>query len=135
MKERVDKRKVVERIQEYLAAELKAASTSSSPDAEQAAAELSRLQLMYRFLPIRELGAEDVVCPAALVELQFGAARAFYFIAPQGGGLITEVDGHPVQVLTPRSPIGEALMGRRVGDRVQVQTRGGVREYMVLSIR
>lgn len=96
--------------------------------------ELSRLLLMYKYLPVRELGPDDVVCAAALVELEINHTRAFYFIAPQGGGLVTRVQGKPVQVLTPASPMGEALLGKRVGDLVEIETRDSVREYRVLSI-
>lgn len=97
--------------------------------------ELKGQLLMYKFLPVREYGPEDVACPAALVELEHNSRVAFYFIAPKGGGLITEVDGKPVQVITPASPLGDALMGKRVGDIVEVESRGVLREYRVISIR
>jgi transcription elongation factor GreA len=37
--------------------------------------------------------------------------------------------------LSLASPLGKALLGRAVGDRVQVQTPRGVRVYQVLEIR
>jgi transcription elongation GreA/GreB family factor len=158
----MDKRRVVEQITAYLAEELagilKAAESarqaatheeSRSEDRHdtraieagylagaqaQRAAELQQLLLMYRFLPLRELGPDDVASPAALVELETRGTRAFYFIAPQGGGLVTRVDDRAVQVITPNSPIGEALLGKRVGDRVEVEIRDSIREYRVISI-
>jgi transcription elongation factor GreA len=33
------------------------------------------------------------------------------------------------------SPIARALIGRSAGDRVEVQTPGGVRKYEVLEVR
>jgi hypothetical protein len=90
---------------------------------------------MWKFLPLREFGSADVVCPAALVELELQGTHAFYFIAPQGGGLVLRQDGCPVQVITPNSPMGEALLGRREGDVVEVETRSSVRSYRVISIR
>lgn len=98
------------------------------------AEEIRQLLLMYKFLPLRDLTADDVACPAALVELEHNKTRAFYFIAPKGGGLVTRVDGNPVQVITPVSPMGEALLGKRVGDLVEVEMRNQVREYRVISI-
>lgn len=124
----ISKKRVVAQIQEYLAEELKA-----GPE-EERAKELQSLLLMYRFLPVREYGAEDVACPSALVELEFNQTVAFYYIAPQGGGLITRVDGKPVQVVTPSSPMGEALMGRKAGEEVQVSTQSGKRVYRVKSV-
>src|SRR4051795_11299439 len=106
----------------------------------QRAAELGQQLLMWKHLPVREYGSNDVACPAALVELEFQPdqgkpTRAFYFIAPQGGGLVTRVDGEPVQVITPNSPMGEALMGKREGESFEIETRSGVRSYKILSVR
>jgi transcription elongation GreA/GreB family factor len=105
----------------------------------QRAAELQSLLLMWKHLPIRNYGPKDVACPAALVELEFGhggkKTRAFYFIAPQGGGLVTRVDGAAVQVITPNSPMGEALMGKKEGETIEVEMRGGIRSYLVISVR
>ncbi|MEK6580119.1 MAG: GreA/GreB family elongation factor, partial [Bdellovibrionota bacterium] len=67
--------------------------------------------------------------------LSCNGTLAFYFVVPQGGGLITRVDGKAVQIITPLSPIGEALMGKRVGDLMDVETRSGDRQYKVISIR
>jgi transcription elongation GreA/GreB family factor len=33
------------------------------------------------------------------------------------------------------SPVGKALLGRRIGDRVEVQSPGGVRELQVTALR
>jgi transcription elongation GreA/GreB family factor len=97
--------------------------------------EIRKQLTVFRFLPVRDYGPNDAVCPAALVELDHKGTRAFYFIVPQGGGLVTEVDGKPVQIITPMSPIGDALMGRHVGDVIEVEMRNGTREYKVISIR
>ena len=66
--------------------------------------------------------------------MELNAVRAFYFIAPRGGGLVTSVDGLPVQVITPQSPIGEAVLGRRAGETVRIELRDGVREYRIVGM-
>jgi transcription elongation GreA/GreB family factor len=99
------------------------------------AAELQRLITVFKFFPIREYTNSDIVEPGVLVELRCNGTDAFYFIVPQGGGLVTRVDGKPVQILTSQSPIGEALLGRRVGDTFEIETRTGTREYEVVTIR
>jgi transcription elongation GreA/GreB family factor len=99
------------------------------------AEELRKNLLVFRFLPVREYGPNDLICPGSLVELELKGTRAFYFIVPQGGGLVTELDGKPIQVVTPMSPIGEALMGRKVGETIEVEMRGGTRSYKVISNR
>ncbi len=124
----VNKTRVIEEIEVYLQQTLEEART------EQDGEEIRRLLTLYRFLPRRHYDKEDVIIPSALVELQLGTTRAYYFVAPQGGGLVTRVDGQPVQVITPQSPLGEALLGRKVGDRISVEIRGGTREYEILSV-
>jgi len=37
--------------------------------------------------------------------------------------------------ISMESPVGKALLGRRIGDRVEVQSPGGVRELQVTALR
>ena len=127
----MEKAKLISEIKNYLVGEKNEAIQAQ--DAEKAD-ELERLILMYRFLPVRTYTHEDVIIPSALVELKFRESSAYYFVAPQGGGLVTRVEGRAVQVITPQSPLGEALLGKKVGDVIQVKLRSGSREYTVVSI-
>jgi transcription elongation GreA/GreB family factor len=54
------------------------------------------------------------------------------WIAPHGGG--TRLAKGMVQVVTPRSPLGEALIGKRVGDDCEVLTGGNRRELELVGI-
>lgn len=51
--------------------------------------------------------------------------RTTYFVAPFGGGtqLAMPDEGLAVQVVTPQSPLGRALLGRTLGDVIEVQAR------------
>lgn len=68
----------------------------------------------------------------ALVEAEDddGAAVAF-FLAPEGGG--TRLAGG-VQVVTPASPLGQALLGKRAGDEVELKLGGRARSLTVLAV-
>jgi transcription elongation GreA/GreB family factor len=101
------------------------------------AAELQQLIYIYRLLPLDNLPPGARIAPGALVELELETTptkRSFYFIAPQGGGLTVHSEGVQVQVLTPQSPVGEAIMGRKAGDFIEVEGKGAVREYHVVSV-
>jgi len=37
-------------------------------------------------------------------------------------------------LISNESPVGKALLGHRAGDRVEVNTPGGVKEYALLSV-
>ena len=123
----MNKREVIQQIQEYLQQEL-----TDAP--EERKSEIERLLLVYRFLPARNLGPEDVICPAALVELELNGQVTFCFITPQGGGLVTTIGGKPLQVVTPQSPLGEALLGKKPGETASVESRQGLRTYRIVSL-
>jgi transcription elongation GreA/GreB family factor len=139
----MEKKKVIAEIQNYLAQELSGlASTlekpvNIGPEAMHEIAarvdEIKQQLVMYKFLPVRPFTSEDVICPGGLVELEFNRMHAFYLIVPKGGGLVTRVDGHAVQVITPNSPLGEALLGKRVGDKAEVEVGGKPRHYKVVG--
>ena len=121
----MNKKDVIQHLLEFLEEEL-----AEKPDQR---TELESLLTMYRFLPSREYLPHEPIIPSSLVSLQIGSATTHTFIVPRGGGFITTVDGKPLQVLTPQSPLGEALLGKKTGDRVQVEIRGQMREYLIIS--
>jgi len=55
-------------------------------------------------------------------------------VALRGGGMSVEVDGVTYSVITPSSPIGEALFGAGVGDEVVIESKAGDRTYRIESI-
>ena len=72
----------------------------------------------YAALSLPDLGAEDPVALGALVELEAAGRRNLYFVGPRSGGLEIEAEGRKVLVVTPSSPLGRQLIGRRLGDLV-----------------
>jgi transcription elongation GreA/GreB family factor len=65
-----------------------------------------------------------------------GYAERTFFVLPVGAG--TELTGPGgdgfLSVITPASPVGRALLGRRAGDTVEVTLAGEVREWTVLEV-
>jgi transcription elongation GreA/GreB family factor len=99
------------------------------------ASELAQTIAYYRALPVAEWGESRPVAPGALVELELGERRTLYFLVAQGGGLTVNVDGARIQVITPRAPLGEALLGRVLGEPVEVEAQGQLREYVLVGVR
>lgn len=122
----MDKSLVIERLVAHLTEELQ-----ESVDAARRK-ELESQLLMYRFLPRRTYTKDDEIVPSSLVRLKTGNVETLCFLVPQGGGLILEVNGTPVQVVTPYSPLGEAIMGKKMGDKISVELRGSIRVYEIL---
>jgi transcription elongation GreA/GreB family factor len=99
--------------------------------AEELAEELQRLE----GLPLRAFGEDDPIGPGALVRVSVeGEARTF-FVVPWGGGTELDVDGTKVLVLTPGSPVGRALVGRRAGEELELMQRGKLREWVIEAVR
>jgi len=71
---------------------------------------------------------------AALVELEMKKERMFYFIGPAAGGLEVEHDGNTVLILTPQSPLGQQLIGRKEGDTFKFKVGPFTDAYRVVSV-
>ena len=74
----------------------------------------------------------------AIVEIEdadSGEGRTF-FLAPVGAGITLTGpggDGH-LSVVTPASPIGRAVLGKRTGDVVDVTVEGELREWQITYV-
>jgi transcription elongation GreA/GreB family factor len=55
-----------------------------------------------------------------------------FYLAPAGGGLA--LAGGKVQVLTPKSPLGAALLGKSAGDGAEVKLGGKLRTMEILVV-
>jgi transcription elongation GreA/GreB family factor len=98
------------------------------------ARELERASAALAALEIKRFGGDDAISAGALVLLDQGDSEQCYFLAPQGGGLRAEVDGVAVQVITAQSPLGRELLGKSVGDAVEVRVAGKLRSYEIIDV-
>ena len=100
--------------------------------AGRAAAELSTLET---FRP-RRLPAGAPVAVGAIVEVEDGSQGRTFFLAPVGAGVeLTGPGGDGfLSVVTPASPIGRAVLGRRVGDTVEVSVKDEACEWTITYV-
>ena len=70
----------------------------------------------------------------ALVELEGAGERTIYFIGPKAGGTEVIHQKREVLVITPASPLGEHLMGRKQGESLQMNIAGATNKYLVASV-
>jgi len=98
------------------------------------AAELNRLLLIFKLFPIREYTQNDPIVPGALIGLELNQKLSLYFLVTHGGGTLIEVNSQVIQLITPQSPLGDALLGKKQGDIIEIESRGSVREYKIVSV-
>jgi transcription elongation GreA/GreB family factor len=55
-----------------------------------------------------------------------------WLLAPSGGG--ARLAAGQIQVVTPRSPLGRALLGKRAGDDCEVALAGKTRSLTIVSV-
>lgn len=67
----------------------------------------------------------------ALIRAEEEDLEICFFLAPEGGG--TKLKGG-VQVVTPASPLGQALLGKRAGDEVELKLAGKTRVLSVIEV-
>jgi transcription elongation GreA/GreB family factor len=91
------------------------------------AAEIEAAIAEFEKLPVKKFGADDPIGIGALVELENGEENFFYFIGPRAGGTEVLHDQKEILVITPQSPLGEQLMGKKSGDQPQL-TLGDTRK-------
>ena len=113
-------------------------ATESSYLARGLAQRVSQMQAVVTGLTALELRAfesDSPIAVSALVTLEDDASFvSHYFVAPGGGGLSVRVDDVAIAIVTPSSPLGAALIGRRVDDDIELQTPSGTRELTVISV-
>lgn len=71
----------------------------------------------------------------ALIELEHKKQKRFYFLIPTAGGTMLKVKEETVLVVSVFSPIGDALMGLKVGEEFEVETPKETRHYQVVSFQ
>jgi transcription elongation GreA/GreB family factor len=91
------------------------------------AAEIEAAIAEFEKLPVKKFGADDPIGIGALVELENDRENFFYFIGPRAGGTEVLHDQKEIFVITPQSPLGEQLMGKKSGECLQL-TPGGTRK-------
>jgi transcription elongation GreA/GreB family factor len=89
---------------------------------------------LYEALSLRNFSRGDLVDLAALVEVENDGMQATYFIGPKSGGLEIEYEGKEITLITPQSPLGQNLMGKKAGQRWSAKLGGTTVKYHILSV-
>lgn len=101
-----------------------------SKAAEEAALALTQ----FRALSSRDFGRDEPVGLGALVVLE-GASHQLYFVGPRAGGTEVSCGGQTIMVVTPQSPLGRQLVGKRTGAALLLEAAGRRNSYRLAEVR
>ncbi len=97
--------------------------------------ELETAAKVLATLDVRELARETPICASAVITLEDDEGTpSVFFMSPHAGGVRLSLDGGSVQVVTPQSPLGRALLGRLQGDVIELRGKAGLREMTIIDV-
>jgi transcription elongation GreA/GreB family factor len=92
---------------------------------------VAELEVAVAELTKLELRALQIVAIGAVIAVDEDGATRRYFLVPHGGGNVLAGD---IQVITPASPRGRALLGKRVGEIAELAVAGKTRELEITGV-
>jgi transcription elongation GreA/GreB family factor len=90
---------------------------------------------LYETMTARDFAPDEPIDTGALVELEMDGARSLYFMGPKSGGLEIKHQRKEIMVITPQSPLGQNLMGRKTGDGWTAKMGGSIVKHQIISVR
>lgn len=110
------------------------ASYLAGAQAERTLVMQKEIDLLGR-LTIRTFNDTTAIDLTAIVEVvSDNQSKKFFLILPNSGGTQIEFLGIKYFVITPKSPLGMKLMGKKVGDVINFKTKDTDVEYEILSV-
>ena len=98
------------------------------------AKEISECIATYAALSIHDFAPNETIDLTALVELEVDRHLSTYFVGPKSGGLEIHYQNMEVFVITPQSPLGKTLMGKKTGQRWKAKMGGVLSNYYIVSV-
>lgn len=88
-----------------------------------------------RGLQIRNFSKTDSIQVSAVVELHTEDKTQIIFLMPKGAGIVLEYQGLKIKVITGQSPLGQVLVGQKIGQVITVDTSRDTIEYEILDVQ
>jgi hypothetical protein len=70
----------------------------------------------FESLMLPDFTADDPIAMGALVEADMRGETTVLLLVPAAGGMVLDMDGQEITLLTPASTLYQTLLGRRAGD-------------------
>lgn len=158
----MDKKKLIEVIREHLMTELEVLKTAAKATYEAATheeskpeneydtrgleasylagaqakriAETEELLVVLKHVDPKTFTSEDKINATAIVEIDNNGKHQLLFILAKGGGVKVQFEGREIQIVTPSSPLGEALQDLKKGDIAVIDSGDSFKEFEILNV-
>ena len=97
--------------------------------------EMQEVLGLFRTLAFKDLDPDDPVQSTALVEVNLDGKKNILLLMPKGGGVQITHDGENVQIVTPASSLGEALLGLHVNEHAEFEVGNKIRRCEILKVQ
>ncbi len=89
----------------------------------------------YHHLTIRQFDGDAAIAVTALVILEAeDGSLMTVFLGPHAGGLKVDTSGRQVVVITPSSPLGKGLLGKGLGETVELRVDEVKKELEIIEV-
>jgi transcription elongation GreA/GreB family factor len=97
-------------------------------------AELEAAINAFESMELKSFTKDQPIEVGAVVEVEHAGERTIYFVGSKAGGTEVIYDRREVLVITPQSPLGEQLIGKKLGDHLQLPLNGSRDPFTVVSV-
>ena len=98
------------------------------------AMELEATLNLFRHIDIKDFGPATAIASTALIELECAGHKSYCLMMPKAGGKAVIFAGKSIHCITPQSPLGEAVLGRVMGDEVSLERNGVAKDYVITRV-
>ena len=96
--------------------------------------ETGQAREQFLALSVRSFEPDEPIAMGALIELQNSGEQMWCFLGPAAGGTEVTCENREVLVITPPSPLGRLLMGKRRNDLVEMGVGKTRATYRIISV-
>lgn len=89
---------------------------------------------LYRSLATRDFAPNEPIDLTAVVKLEMDGAPSLYFIGPKSGGVEVNHGGEEITVVTPQSPLGQNLVGKKAGQSWTTKAGNSAVKYRIIKV-
>src|SRR5688572_1165761 len=97
-------------------------------------AEIEQAIEKFEKMPARDFAPGEPIDTGAVVELTSGREKNLYFVGPRAGGTEVVFEKREVLVITPESPLGAQLIGKKQGEKHRLEIAGQKQEFAVARV-